>query len=66
MADILNKFTTPIFWIMLVSVVADELLPVFQDGGKPDVGTILKIVVMAFLGAIRAQPAMISPKPEVK
>jgi hypothetical protein len=62
--SVLDKLKTPIFWVMLVSVVSTELGPLLEAGGEINVLAIVKLVAVAFAGLVAQPPHVLSGKPK--
>ena len=54
--SVLDKLKTPIFWVMLVSVVSTELGPLLEAGGEINVLAVVKLVAVAFAGLVATPP----------
>jgi hypothetical protein len=54
--SVLDKLKTPVFWIMLVSIISTELAPMLEDGKEINLAAIIKLVLVAFTGLVATPP----------
>jgi hypothetical protein len=54
--SVIEKLKTPVFWVMLVSIVSTELAPVLEAGGEINVLAVVKLVAVAFAGLVATPP----------
>lgn len=57
---ILDKLKTPVFWVMLVSIISSEILPMLEPGQNVNIAAIVKIVLVAFTGLVATPPKALS------
>lgn len=55
--ELLEKLKAPIFWVVLIGIVANELQPLLDGGKAVDILAVVKIVVVAFMGLLTKTPA---------
>lgn len=55
--ELLEKLKAPLFWVVLVGIVANELQPMLDSGKHVDILAVVKIVVVAFMGLLTKTPA---------